>query len=95
MCDNHPANVSAFKILKEEYPVDEENLSVTYKGQRVYLFYDTVHLVKNIRNNLLGNKRFIFPTFEFHGFDEDVVVTGGEISWRLLHEVHDASSQCG
>ena len=61
------------------------------QGQLVYLYYDTVHLVKNIQNNLPGNKLFIFPTFEFHGFDEDVVVTRGEISRRLLHEVHDAA----
>ena len=73
--------------MKKDHPLHDKNLSIIYKGQRVYLFYDSAHLVKNIRNNLFGNKRFIFPMFEFWGFDRDIVVTGGEISLSLLHDV--------
>ena len=94
VCDNHAANVSAFRILKEECPIDDQKLSIYYKEQRIYLFYDTVHLIKNIRNNLLERKRFIFPNFKFVGFSKDITVTSGEVSWRLLHEVHDADSSC-
>ena len=94
VCDNHAANVLAYKKLKEEYLDEVEGLSINYQGQRVYIFYDTVHLVKNIRNNLLGNKRFLFPGFEFFGFEQDVIMPGGELSWRLLHDVHDADGRC-
>ena len=55
----------------------------------VYLFFDAVHLIKNVRNNLLGKKRLIFPPFSFNGFQEKLDVPGGEISWKLLHDVHD------
>ena len=35
------------------------------KGSKVYLMYDSVHLIKNVRNNLLNSKRFVFPAFSF------------------------------
>ena len=47
--------------------------------------YDSVHLIKNVRNNLLSNKRFILDPFEFSGFRDSIKVTGGEITWALLH----------
>ena len=57
----------------------------------MYLFHDTVHLVKNIRNNLLDKKSFLLTGFDFFfGFEQDVIMSGGELSWRLLHDVHDA-----
>ena len=58
------------------------------------LFYDTVHLVKNIQNNLPGNKRFLFPGFDFFGFEFGVIIPGGELSWRLLYDVHKADGRC-
>ena len=56
----------------------------------VYLFFDAVHLIRNVWNNLLAKKKTnIFPTFSFDGFQEKLDVPGGEISWKLLHDVHD------
>ena len=60
-----------------------------YNSRKIYLFYDIVHLVKNIRNNLLNRKRFIFPRFSFHGFKDNIIVSGGEISWKLFHDVFE------
>ena len=57
------------------------------------IFHETVHVVKNIQNNLLGNKRFQFPGFEFFGFEQDVIMPGRESSWRLLHDVYDADGR--
>ena len=34
-----------------------------------YLFYETVHLVKNILNNLLGSRFFSVPKFELSLLD--------------------------
>ena len=54
--------------------------------KKTYLFYDHVHLLKNVRNNLLNARIFIFPEFRFL----DVIrVPAGEISWKLLHDVFD------
>ena len=36
--------------------------------KRTYLFFNPVHLVNNIRNNLLNSKKFVFPAFEFTDF---------------------------
>ena len=62
------------------------------KKSKVYLFYDSVHLLKNIRNNLLNAKRFLFPSFLFQGFSEDIKFNGGEISWHLLNCVYERDS---
>ena len=94
VCNNHAANVLAYQKLKEEYVDEVVGLSINYQGQCVYLFYDTVHLVKNIRNILLGNKRILFPGFEFFGFEQNMIMPGGELTWRLLHDVHDADGRC-
>ena len=35
-------------------------------NRRTYLFYDNEHLeTKNIRNNLLNVKKYVFPAFEW------------------------------
>ena len=56
-------------------------------GRKVYLFHDSVYLMKNIRNNLLNRKRFIFLPFEF--IDFGISFPGGEISLKLFHDLHD------
>ena len=63
--DNHNSNVNAFTRLKREYGQKDQLLIKHPKnhGKKTYLFYDTVHLMKNIRNNLLNGKRFVFPEF--------------------------------
>ena len=55
--------------------------------------FDSVHLIKNIRNNLVNHKRFIFPPFQFDGFTDCIKVTGGEISWGLLHRIHEKDEE--
>ena len=58
-------------------------------ANHIYLFFDPVHLLKNIRNNLFNSQRFIFPFFKFDQFFDPINVPEGEISWKLLHEVYD------
>ena len=43
--------------------------------------------LKNVRNNLLKCKRFIFPPFEFSRFKDPVNVPGGEIARKTFHDV--------
>ena len=45
--------------------------------------------MKNIRNNLLNNNRFLFPAFSFSGFYDQINCDGGEISWKLFHGVYE------
>ena len=65
------------------------SLFINFQPQKVYLFYDTVHFVKNVRSNLLSKKRLVFPQFSFFEFSDDVIVNFGEISRELLHDVHE------
>ena len=45
--------------------------------------------MKNVRNNLLKCKRFIFHLFEFSGFKDSINVPGGEIAWKTFHDVFE------
>ena len=89
--DNHSINVNAFSILKNKYASNPSDLFISYPyvEKKIYVFYDSVHLLKNIRNNLLNAKRFIFPEFLFNSESFSIHVPGGEISWGLLYAVHD------
>ena len=55
--------------------------------------YDSVHLVKNVCNNLVSAKRFIFPQFEFYGMANEIKVTSGDISSALLQKVHEKDEE--
>ena len=44
--------------------------------------------MKNIRNNLLNRKKFLFSVFSFGECDDEVKVSG-EVSWHVLHQVYE------
>ena len=79
--DDHSTNVSAYTKLLVENGKAADDLFVTLNGRKIYLFFDTVHLIKNVRNNLLNKKRFLFPEFNFNDFYDPVKVKGGELSY--------------
>ena len=57
------------------------------------MFFDNVHLLKNIRNNLYNSKKFVFPSFSFElGNGKVVSVPDGFITWRDLQSVHEKDS---
>ena len=92
VCDDHSSNVRAFDILTEKYgsPGNYFIYHPSYKGiLKTYLFFDSVHLIKNIRNNLLAKKKFVFLKFSFHMFKDSISVPHGFIEWSLLHSVYD------
>ena len=60
-----------------------------YESQKDYVCFDTVHLIKSIRNDLLSNKCFIFPAFTFEKLNDLINVESGEISWKLLHDTYE------
>ena len=77
--DNHPSNVAALNDLlsKFRYALHENTILHTSMTDRIsYLFFDSVHFLKNIRNNLLNSRQFIFPEFQFPQF---IRIPAGEI----------------
>ena len=82
VCDNHPSNVSSFKKLLEDVNQNPDELYMLHKSRKIYLCYDAVHLIKNVRNNLLKCKRFIFPPFGFPGFKDPINVPGGKLDGK-------------
>ena len=93
VCDNHASNVSAYKKLLSMYASSETDLSISFNDMKIFLFFDTVHLMKNLRNNLLNRKRFIFPDFSSNALFDAVNVDGGEIAWGLFHKIYEKDQQ--
>ena len=56
------------------------------------MLHDAVHLIKNLRNNLLNYKHFIFPAFEYDAFEDPISFKGGQISWKLFQDVFEKDS---
>ena len=85
ICDDHSTNVAAFNLLLKKYGIKDSPDAIKHPSRengKIYLFYDSVHLVKNIRNNLLNGRRFNFPSFSFHDFYDDIDVPEGKITWK-------------
>ena len=61
--DNHASNVYAFSSLTAIFNSGSHQY-ITHPGnfgKKTYLFYDTVNIMKNIRNSLLNGKKLYFP----------------------------------
>ena len=89
--DNHSTNVNAFSHLVKTYN-SESTLFIQHPdnfGKKTYLFYDNVHLAKNLRNNLINGKRFEFPNFTYQNQGINITCPAGYISWCDLHNAHD------
>ena len=66
--DNYPSNGSAFNELFSKYGTEShENIILHHStsDRRTYLFYDSVHLFKNVRNNLFTPGNLFFLNFIF------------------------------
>ena len=87
--DNHSSNVDAFNKLTIEYGRDNDSLRVWISDQPKYLFYDTGHLVKYLRNNLLTNRQLLFSPFICDDMEQELKIERGVIAWSLLHKVHE------
>ena len=89
--DNHSANVNAFNILLDKFEGDKTHY-ITLPNpppQKIFLFFDSVHLLKNIRNSLLNKKKFVFPAFTFKISNISVSSKEVYIAWSDLHKVYN------
>ena len=93
--DNHSTNVNAFVELRKTYKSPSEYFFIHPKnhGKKTYLFYDNVHLLKNIRNNLLNRKKFVFPEIDFSIGETTIKSPAGYLSWSDLHCLHELDSK--
>ena len=55
--------------------------------------FDTVHLVKNIRNNLIATKFFQIPALEISLMDVNIKANKGIIRWSIFHRIHKKIQQ--
>ena len=99
VCDNHSTNVSAYKHLKSLYPClirDNAMTNPSNPEKYTYLIFDTVHRIKNIRNNLLANRFFQVTALEMSLMDVTIKTTPGTIQWSIFHRIHekDTAIEC-
>ena len=66
-----------------------DELYMLHKSTKIYLCYNAGYLIKNVRNNLLKCKRFIFSPFDFSGFKDPIKVPGGEIAWKTFYDIFE------
>ena len=90
--DNHTSNVSAFNILRKMH--NSDNPLYFKHQQNTNKTFDNVHIVKNIKNNLLNAKKFVFPTFSFKiGELVSIVSQNGYISWDDLKAIYESDAK--
>ena len=95
--DNHNSNVNAFKCLKQKFGKGDQ-LFIQHPSnphKNIYLFFDTPHLIKNVRNNLLNSRRFVFPQFDYEKDGIEILCPAGYLAWSDLHQMfeHDVKLQ--
>ena len=63
-------------------------------SKKMCLCFDTVHIMKNIRNNFLNGKKFIFPEFIYNdGLHINVNCLAGYIRWKDLYDIYDLDKE--
>ena len=88
--DSH-SNVNEFSALIKVFNTEPNHKKDAQNSHKTYLFYRTVHLMKNIRNNLLNKKRFVFPEFACNDFK--INCQGGYIHWDDLYDGYDKDKE--
>ena len=90
VADNHSANVNAYKMLLNKFEGDKNHF-ITFPDypKRIFLFFDIVHLLKNIRNSFLNKSKFVFPSFDFNILDLHLCSQSGILAWSDIQKLYD------
>ena len=89
-------NVTPFVFVEVLLASDFTRRTMNFKtsnipGNSVYI---NIHLVKNIRNNLLNCKKFVLPAFSFSLNDQLLASSeNGYISWRDFHDLYKENTK--
>ena len=93
LSDNHSSNVNAYCSLIEKFETGSSYcIQHPSNDKKTYLIFDTVHIMKNIRNNLL-NKKFVFPSFNFNESSITLSCPNRFIAWSDLHKIYENDSK--
>ena len=66
------------------------NCHSTYPySTKTLLFSNIIHLIQKNRNDLLYEKKFVFPSFQFDFSHNATDVPDNFISWHIFHEVYE------
>ena len=89
--DNHNSNANAF--LKQKFGKGDQ-LFIQHPfnsnpHKNIYLFFDTPHLIKNVRNNLLNSRRFVYPQFDYEKDGIEIHCPAGYLVWSDLHQIFE------
>ena len=89
--DDHRTNISSFNYLMNTYPVPKKKYCMINPNTSliIYFRFDTVHLIKNIRNFLIGARFFRISQLQLELQELTLIVPAGNVFWRSLHKVHD------
>ena len=90
--DNHASNVHAFSSLTAIFNSDSHQYINHQRnfGKKRHLFYDMVHNMKNIRNNLLNGKKLVFPEFiHNNSLNIDINFPAGFFQWKDLYDIYE------
>ena len=90
--DDNAINVLANKYFLKSHQKDQRNYAIKNpydNTQTLYLFYDTPHLIKSIRNNFKRSGGFSVPEFKFQHSQKNITVPAGTVAWPLLNYIHD------
>ena len=90
--DNHTTNVKAYSLLLNNYKFQDKDYKIKnpyISNENIYLLFDTCHLIKNIRNNLVAKKFFDIPSFEFSSVNLNISFQAGFVRWSHLHTIHE------
>ena len=58
LSDNHSSNVFAYRKLFSHYGKDSPDLHFTFNSERIYLFYDSVYLMKSKSSSITKDSCF-------------------------------------
>ena len=57
------------------------------------MVFDTNHLIKNIRNNLLNAKKVVFPRFSYNQGNIQLNCPQGHIGWADLYNIYNKDKE--
>ena len=74
--NDHPSNVNTFTGQHEIFGGDNKTFikhpAYTDFATKLYLFFDVIHLFKNIKKNRLNQKKFLLLSFQFDLFHDAI-----------------------
>ena len=92
----HASNVRAFNIILKNYAFDSSSFFKHEQNHSKNFLFDNVqfvHIVKNVRNNLLNSRNFVFQAFLFA---IEIVVSvsspNGYIFWNDFKKILDCDA---